>query len=89
MSIAKLLKQKKAIEAQIAKAEQVAKNNNRVERVVLKLMHKNSELFAIELAVLEKALARKSDVQQPNSKTGWGRSALLTFRHTLRISFVW
>jgi hypothetical protein len=56
MSIAKLMKQKEVIEAQIVQAELVAKNKNRVERLVLKLMHKNSGLFAIELTVLEKYL---------------------------------
>lgn len=56
MSLEKLLKQKEALEAQIIKAEQAAKNKNRVERLVVKLVSKHQGLFTCDLAALEKNL---------------------------------
>lgn len=52
----KLLKQQEALAEQIKQAEQVEKNRNRVERIVLKTIGKHAALFTAEPAALEKAL---------------------------------
>lgn len=56
MNIEKLQKQKAALEAQIAKAELAAKNQGKVEKVVLKLLAKHPELYLIDIKVFEKNL---------------------------------
>ena len=56
MNIEKLLKQKEAIEAQIIKANIAGKNKARVEKLVLKLVEKHSDLYLVDLKILEQKL---------------------------------
>lgn len=52
----KLMKQKEALAEKIKLAEQMEKNRNRVERIVLKVVGKHPELYTSEPSELEKAL---------------------------------
>lgn len=56
MSIEKLLKQKSAIENQIVQAKLVQKNQARVEKLVLKVLQKHPDIFAIDVKILEQSL---------------------------------
>lgn len=56
-TLEKLKQQKDKIAAQILKAEQAEKNRAKVEKLVLKLMQKQPDIFLCDLKVLEKKLA--------------------------------
>ena len=53
MSLEKLLKQKAQLVEHIKQAELVAKNKNRVERLVIRLLSKHPDLFLCDPATLE------------------------------------
>lgn len=57
MSIEKLLQQKSEIENQIALAKLAQKNQGRVEKLVLKILHKHPDIFLCDLKILESNLS--------------------------------
>ena len=56
MKLERLLKQKAQLEEQIKHAEIAAKNRNRVERLVIRLLNKHPDLFLCDPVALEKNL---------------------------------
>lgn len=65
----KLMKQKEALEKKIKDAEVVAKNRNRVERVVVKLVEKRPKLISADIGELEKQL--DAAIDQVLKDAGW------------------
>lgn len=56
MSIEKLLKQKTAIENQIIKAKLVQKNQVRIEKLILKILQKHPDIFALDTKIFTQKL---------------------------------
>jgi hypothetical protein len=56
MSLEKLLKQKEELESQIKQAEIAEKNKGKLERIVIKLLQKHSDLFYCDVATVENNL---------------------------------